>query len=78
MTEDQKSDYPGQQKKIFFQKARSVRSIVGYTEVDEPEYALSFFKLALVFEIYRNVFFALALIDKLRITEQLLYIAKWH
>jgi len=36
----------------------------------EPEYALSFFKLALVFEIYRNRFFALALIDKLRITEQ--------
>jgi len=31
--------------------ARSVRSILGYIEVAEPEYALSFFKLALVFEI---------------------------
>jgi len=31
--------------------AWSVRSILGYIEVAEPEYALSFFKLALVFEI---------------------------
>jgi len=57
MPEDQKSDYPGQQKNFFFQKARSVRSILGLTEVAEPKYALSFFKLALVFEIYRNLFF---------------------
>jgi len=47
-----------------------VRSILGYTEVAELECALSFFKLALVFEIYWNhFFFTLALIDKLRITE---------
>jgi len=31
--------------------ARSVASILGYIEVAEPEYALSFFKLALAFEI---------------------------
>ena len=31
--------------------ARSVRWILGYIEVAEPEYALSLFKLALVFEI---------------------------
>jgi len=47
-----------------------VTSILGYTEVDEPEYALSFFKLALVFEIYRNHFFRIRSFDKLRITEQ--------
>jgi len=32
----------------------------GYTEVVEPENALSFFKLALVFEIYRNLFFRIS------------------
>jgi len=47
-----------------------VRSILGYTEVAEPEYALSFFKLALVLRYTEIIFFALALIDKLRITEQ--------
>jgi len=31
--------------------AWSVRLILGYIEVAEPEYALSFLKLALVFEI---------------------------
>jgi len=40
-----------------------VISILGYTEVAEPEYALGFFKLALVFEIDVILFLALALID---------------
>ena len=31
--------------------ALNVRSILGYIEVAEPKYALSFFELALVFEI---------------------------
>ena len=30
----------------------NVRSILGYIEVAEPKYALSFFELALVFEIW--------------------------
>ena len=47
-------------KEFFFQKARSVWSILGYTEVAEPEYALSFFKMALVFEIYRNHVFRIS------------------
>ena len=37
----------GQQKIL----ALNVRSILGYIEVTEPKYALSFFKLALVFKI---------------------------
>ena len=36
-------------KKIF---APNVRLILGYVEVAEPKYALSFFELALVFEIW--------------------------
>ena len=39
----------GQQKIL----ALNVRSILGYIEVAEPKYALSFFELALVFEIWR-------------------------
>ena len=37
----------GQQKNL----ALNVRSILGYIEVAEPKFALSFFELALVFEI---------------------------
>ena len=42
----------GQQKFL----ALNVRSILGYIEVTEPKYALSFFKLALVFKIERQKF----------------------
>jgi len=38
--------------------ARSVRSILGYIEVAELEYALSFFKLARVFEILSSNIFS--------------------
>jgi len=36
-----------------------VRSILGYIDVAEPEHALSFFKLALVFEILSAKIFSL-------------------
>ena len=36
---------------LFFQKSLNVKMILGYIKVAEPKYALSFFKLALVFEI---------------------------
>ena len=44
-------DYTGQQKNFFFQKSLNVKIISGYIKVAEPKYALSFFELALVFEI---------------------------
>ena len=53
----QGNDYPGQQKKNF-QKARCVRSIVGYTEVAEPEYALSFFHIGSSFWDMPKSFFS--------------------
>ena len=45
--------------------------ILGYIKVAKPKYALSFFELALVFEIQQNYFFALALNDKLHIALQI-------
>ena len=38
-------------KNFFFQKSLNVKMILGYVKVAEPKYALSFFELALVFEI---------------------------
>ena len=38
-------------KKIFFQKSLNVKMILEDIKVAEPKYALSFFELALVFEI---------------------------
>ena len=38
-------------KKIFFQKSLNVKMILEYIKFAEPKYALSFFELALVFEI---------------------------
>ena len=38
-------------KKIFFQNSLNLKMILGYIKVAEPKYALSFFELALVFEI---------------------------
>ena len=38
-------------KKFFFQKSLNVKMILGYIKIAEPKYALSFFELALVFEI---------------------------
>jgi len=46
--------YDLQQTQVMVNKkilSRSVRSILGYFEVTEPEYAINFFKLGLVFEI---------------------------
>ena len=47
-------------KKFFFQKSLNVKMILGYIKIAEPKYALSFFELALDFEIQRNYFFRIS------------------
>ena len=43
--------YTGQHKKFFFQKSLNVKMILEHIKVAENKYALSFFELALLFEI---------------------------